>query len=214
MRLVEIGRRFLDLVDPVLHSVQMLSRPIGHLPTSRALANAHPTIVLASNLGGNMDDERRIEAVKGIIASLFASQRSLRALAPDYAWRGLGNLLGDFGEFIAQTHYGLTKASAVADGFDARTADGQTVQVKTNHAATQIGFRGEADLLLVIHVRDNGEWEEVYYGPFAPVKAASRYSARDNKSMIAIQKLKVMKEIAPAGGTPVFPTAVPALPTK
>jgi hypothetical protein len=63
-----------------------------------------------------MDDERKIEAVKGIIASLFASQRSLRALAPEYAWRGLGNLLGD--EFIAQTHYGLTKASAVADGFD------------------------------------------------------------------------------------------------
>lgn len=79
-----------------------------------------------------MDDER-IEAVKGIIASLFASQRSLRALAPEYGWRGLGNLLGDFGEFIAQTHYRLTKASTVSDGFDARTADGRTVQVKTNH---------------------------------------------------------------------------------
>jgi hypothetical protein len=140
-----------------------------------------------------MDDERKIEAVKGIIASLFASQRALRALAPEYGWRGLGNLLGDFGEFIAQTHYCLTKASAVSDGFDARTADGKTVQVKTNHSASQIGFRGEADLLLVIHVRANGEWEEIYYGPFEPVKAASRYSARDNKSMIAIQNLKAIK---------------------
>jgi hypothetical protein len=159
-----------------------------------------------------MDDERKIEAVKGIIASLFASQRALRALAPEYAWRGLGNLLGDFGEFIAQTHYGLTKASAVSDGFDARTADGQTVQVKTNHAATQIGFRGEADLLLVIHVRDSGEWEEVYYGLFAPVKAASRYSARDNKSMIAIQKLKAMKAATSADSAPTSPSTGTALP--
>jgi hypothetical protein len=160
-----------------------------------------------------MDDERKIEAVKGIIAALFASQRSLRALAPEYAWRGLGNLLGDFGEFIAQTHYGLTKASAVSDGFDARTADGKTVQVKTNHAATQIGFRGEADLLLVIHVRDNGEWEEVYYGPFAPVKAASRYSARDNKSMIAVPKLKSLKHGALDSDSPTAPLHTPALQT-
>jgi hypothetical protein len=140
-----------------------------------------------------MDDERRIEAVKGIISSLFASQRALRALAPEYGWRGLGNLLGDFGEFIAQAHYGLVKAAAVADGFDARTADGRTVQVKTNHSASQIGFRGDADLMLVIHVRENGEWEEIYFGPFKPVKDASRYSARDNKSMVAIQKLKAIK---------------------
>jgi hypothetical protein len=31
-----------------------------------------------------MDDERRIEAVKGIISSLFASQRALRTLGPEY----------------------------------------------------------------------------------------------------------------------------------
>ena len=58
---------------------------------------------------------------------------------------------------------------------------------------TRIGFRGRADLMLVLHVQASGEWEEVYYGPFAPVKAASRHSARDNKDMIAISKLRAMK---------------------
>jgi len=149
-----------------------------------------------------MDDRRRIEAAKGIIASLFASQRALKALAPDYGWTGLGNLLGDFGEFIAETHYGLTKALAVANGYDATTKDGRTVQVKTNHAANQIGFRGEAELLLVIHVLITGDWEEVYFGPFKPVLEASRYSARDNKNMIAISKLRALAssqkgEVAP-----------------
>src|SRR5215472_16514651 len=140
-----------------------------------------------------MDADHTVEAIKGVIASLFASQRALRALAPEYKWAGLGNLLGDFGEFIATKEYGLSKAPAGSNGFDAKTWDGKTVQVKANHAATQIGFRGEADLMLVLHVSLNGECEEIYYGPFAPVKAASRYSARDNKQMIPISKLRAMK---------------------
>jgi hypothetical protein len=140
-----------------------------------------------------VDREKKVEAAKGIMASLFASQRALRAIAPEYKWTGLGNLLGDFGEFLAVEQYGLIKTQSGSDGYDARTTTGATVQIKTNHSATQIGFRGDADLLLVIHVRANGEFEEVYYGPFAPVKAASRYSARDNKQMIAIAKLRVMK---------------------
>jgi hypothetical protein len=41
--------------------------------------------------------------------SLQRAQRALRALAPEYKWVGLGNLLGDFGEFIAVQSYGLTK---------------------------------------------------------------------------------------------------------
>jgi uncharacterized protein DUF6998 len=104
----------------------------------------------------------------------------------------LGNLLGDCGEFIATHQYGLEKAIVGADGYDARTHDGRTVQVKTNHSASQIGFRGDAELMLFLHVTIDGNCEEIYYGPFAPVKAASRYSARDNKQTISITKLRAM----------------------
>src|SRR5262245_12596662 len=95
--------------------------------------------------------------------------------------------------FIATQEYGLVKASAGANGYDAKTPDGRSVQVKTNHASSQIGFRGQADLMLVLHVTTTGEWEEIYYGPFDQVKAASRYSARDNKDMIAVSKPRAMK---------------------
>ena len=54
---------------------------------------------------------------------------------------------------------------------------------------------------MVLHVRSDGEWEELYYGPFAPVKAASRYSARDNKDMIAISKLRALKQELQATGS-------------
>jgi len=136
-----------------------------------------------------MEKENKVEAVKGIIVSLYASQKSLRALAPEFKWAGLGNLLGDFGEFVAIEHYGLKKAPPGSNGFDALTSDGKTVQIKANHAAKQIGFRGNADLLLVIHVESDGEWNEVYYGSFEKASQLSTYSERDNKKMISITKL-------------------------
>ena len=116
----------------------------------------------------------KIEAVRHIMATVFSAQNALRVLAGEYKWAGMGNLLGDYGEFVAVHAYGLTKASAGSDGLDAVTADGKTVQIKTNHAAQQIGFRGSADLMLVLHVSDDGSWEEVYFGDFAAVKEGSR----------------------------------------
>jgi len=136
-----------------------------------------------------MEDETKLRAVQHIMATLFSAQNALRALAPEFRWAGLGNLLGDYGEYVAIKHYGLTKAPAGANGYDAITADGQKVQIKANHSASTIGFRGEADLLLVIKVEPDGGWKETYYGPFAAVKALARYSARDNKHMVAVKHL-------------------------
>ena len=145
------------------------------------------------------DRDERIQSIQHILASIFASQKALKALAPEFNWAGLGNLLGDFGELVAIDHYGFEKAPAGSDGYDAVASDGRTIQIKTNYAAKQIGFRGMADVLLVIGVSDDGTWEELFYGPFAPVKDAARFSTRDNKHMIALTKLKqLVTEIPPA----------------
>jgi len=132
----------------------------------------------------------RIHSIQHILASIFASQRALKTLAPEFKWAGLGNLLGDFGELVAIDHYNLKKAPPGSDGYDALTVDGQKVQIKTNYAASQIGFRGISELMLVVGVKNDGTWEEIYFGPFDPVKEQARFSARDNKHMIAISKLK------------------------
>jgi len=137
----------------------------------------------------------RIAAVQAILASIFASQKALKTLAPEYRWTGLGNLLGDFGELVATDHYGLKKAAPGSGDYDAQTPEGKRVQIKTNYSAEQIGFRGDADLMLVIGVRPDGSWEEIYYGDFATVKQSARYSTRDNKHMIAVSKLKTLRAI-------------------
>jgi hypothetical protein len=134
--------------------------------------------------------KRQQKALKHIIATIFSAQDALRDLAPEQRWAGMGNLLGDYGEYIALSNYNLKKARGGADGYDAVTADGLKVQIKANHSSSTIGFRGEADLLLVLKVESNAEWRELYYGPFKPVKEKATYSKRDNKHMIPVAKLQ------------------------
>ena len=131
-----------------------------------------------------------VKAIKHIMATVFSAQNALRELAPEFKWAGMGNLLGDFGEYVCIEVYGLEKAPAGSNGFDAINSEGKTVQIKTNHAANMVGYRGEADLFLVIHVDVNGNYEEVYYGDFNIVQENSNFSKRDNKRTITISKLK------------------------
>jgi len=135
----------------------------------------------------------RATAIRHILATLFSAQGALQTLAPEFKWAGMGNLLGDYGEFVCIEAYGLEKAPSGASGFDALTPEGQTVQIKTCHASNQIGFRGSADLLLVIKVETDGTWREIYYGPFEPVSEIARYSARDNKHTTTLSKLRSMQ---------------------
>jgi hypothetical protein len=67
-----------------------------------------------------------------VLASLFASQRTLKSLAPQFKWAGLGNLLGDYEEFIATEVYGLQQAPRGANGYDAISDEGKKVQVKSH----------------------------------------------------------------------------------
>src|SRR5438309_1433876 len=136
------------------------------------------------------------DAVKHIIATIFAAQKALQDLVPEGRWRGMGNLLGDYGEFIALNYYGLTRAPSRSNGYDALTADGKKVQVKTNYSSSTIGIRGDADLLLVLKVQSNGEWTQVYFGPLAPIMKVSRYSKRDNKYMISMRHFASLEDKA------------------
>jgi len=146
--------------------------------------------------GGGLDTNEvtRLAAIRHVMATIFSAQNALRELAPEYKWAGMGNLLGDYGELVAVSQYNLSLAPSGSDGFDAYTQDGKTVQIKANHSSGTIGFRGEADYLLVLKVNSDGSSEEMYFGPFALVSAASSFSKRDNKRTISTAKLRKLAE--------------------
>ena len=141
-----------------------------------------------------MEDPKDVKAIKRIMQKSFSLQKDLQDLAPQYKWAG-NNLLGDYGEFLAMSLYNLDKAPTGSSGYDATNEQDQTVQVKTNHAASMIGYRGEADLMLVLHIDSTASWEEVYYGDFSLVKENSGYSKRDSKHTITIAKLRKLQSL-------------------
>tara|TARA_B100001027_G_scaffold120372_1_gene83197 strand:+ start:381 stop:812 length:432 start_codon:yes stop_codon:yes gene_type:complete len=136
-----------------------------------------------------------IQAIKHILATIFAAEKALRSLAPEHKWSGLGNLLGDYGECVAIDYYGFNKDDPGTRGYDAIDENGKKVEIKAIHYSKQIGVRGkEADLLLVLTVKEDGSWEEFYFGDFQKAISISNYSARDNKRTISLTKLKKLKE--------------------
>jgi hypothetical protein len=139
-------------------------------------------------------EAKDIRAVQHVITTIFSAQNALRELAPEYKWTGLGNLLGDYGELIAVSQYNLILAPSGADGYDAIRPDGKTVQVKANHSSSTIGFRGNADYLLVLKIESDGSYEEIFYGAFKIVEPHSNFSKRDNKRTITISKLKKLHD--------------------
>ncbi len=139
-----------------------------------------------------MSKDDKSEKIRKIFEAIFNSQHRLRNLAPEFKWTGLGNLLGDYGEFLAIEKYDLKKAPSGSGNYDALRKDGKTVQIKANFSAKQIGFRGEADYLLVIGITDSGSFEEIYYGPFELIRDVANYSNRDSKWMISVSKLKAI----------------------
>lgn len=141
-----------------------------------------------------MNNSQRIEAITQVLSTIFTSQKILKTLAPEYKWAGMGNLLGDYGECVAISHYDLEKAPAGSSSYDAITKDGKTVQIKANHAAKMIGVRGKADLLLVIKVADDGSFSEVYFNSFDEALKLGYDSKRDNKINIPITKLITLQQ--------------------
>src|SRR2546426_12499061 len=63
---------------------------------------------------------REQEAIKHIVATIFSAQDALRDLAPEQRWAGMGNLLGDYGEYIALANYNLKKAPSGAGSLRCR----------------------------------------------------------------------------------------------
>ena len=149
-----------------------------------------PVLASSNPKAAKPAQKREQDAIRHIVATIFSAQDALRDLAPEQRWAGMGNLLGDYGEYIALANYNLKRAASGSDGYDAVTIDNLKVQIKANHSSSTIGFRGEADLLLVLKVESNAEWRELYYGPFKPVKEKATFSKRDNKYMIPVAKLQ------------------------
>ena len=127
------------------------------------------------------------QRIKEILASYLSAKEELGKIAPNFNW---SNLLGDYGEYIAINEFELNQAEISTKGYDAVNKKGQTVQIKTIRDTTRsIKFKKGADHLLVIQIKNNGDFEKIYYGNFKKIINVS-IPTKFGEYTVGIPKLK------------------------
>ncbi|WP_431673914.1 DUF6998 domain-containing protein [Rhizobium leguminosarum] len=114
---------------------------------------------------------RYCERSRSNMLSIFRSQEKFQKIAPVFGWRGLGNVLGDYGEYMAFRHYDIVKSRNAAKDHDGCLPDGGGVQIKTCLHSDTVSYRGIPQNLLVLRVDGTGSMQEIYAGPFAHITA-------------------------------------------
>lgn len=115
----------------------------------------------------------------------------LRAIDPSRKYK---NIVGDIGEMYACAYYRLKKANKT--GCDATTDSGQGVEIKTRTNAkgkVEIKKDASAELLLVLLLKDSGDFEEVYFGPISLFFQHATYSKRENDYQLGIAALRKLR---------------------
>lgn len=129
--------------------------------------------------------------VKEILASYLSAKEELGKIAPTFNW---SNLLGDYGEYIAINEFELSQAEISTKGYDAINKKGQTVQIKTIRDTTRsIKFKKGADHLLVIQIKNNGDFQKIYYGNFKKIIDVS-VPTKFGEHTVGTSKLKKIAE--------------------
>ena len=112
--------------------------------------------------------ENDIRAVPALIGQLFRTVQALNAIYPGRPFTPDGHLVGSIGEVVAAHTYGLALEKCSTEGFDAKTQENQTVQIKlTGGDAVAVSSDSNTpDLPIVLKLRQGEGFEEIYNGQF------------------------------------------------
>lgn len=98
-----------------------------------------------------------------IIAEMYKLVDELEAMFQGRHFTPDGHTVGSIGEAIAAYYYGLTLLPASTKGMDAKI-ESNPVEIKATQGDS-IAPRCHPERLLVILLKRDGSWEEVYNGP-------------------------------------------------
>lgn len=134
-----------------------------------------------------MYDEEKINRIPEQVKDLIRIIRELESDFPNRRFTLDGHLLGSIGEVIASFHYGISLFPASVEIHDG-TVDSRQIQIKITQQ-DRIIISGKPEYLLVLYLRKDGSFYEVYNGPGdIPWEVAS--SAKNGKGRyIRINKL-------------------------
>ncbi|MEM8709900.1 MAG: hypothetical protein AAGG01_03030 [Planctomycetota bacterium] len=137
-----------------------------------------------------MTNAERVAEIWRLCAEL--SESTGRPFTPD------GHLVGSLGEVAAADALGLTLNPPSVKGYDAVTADGQKLEVKTTDGNRSVSVTGDApiaDLLCVVTVdRSDGTPTIVYFGPAAPAWNLAGRAGPSGQRLLSLADVRRLAE--------------------
>jgi hypothetical protein len=108
--------------------------------------------------------------LRNLVPQLFALVAEIEDAAGGRPCQPSGHIIGTIGELLAADALGLTMAPPNTEKFDAYTADGQGVQVKTTAAGRYVPLKhGDGLLVIALLSKRDGSLEILYFGDAEPL---------------------------------------------
>ena len=133
-----------------------------------------------------------VRAIPALITTLFQTVRALNRIYPDRPFTPDGHLVGSIGEVIAADTYDLALEKNSNEGFDAKTKDGRTVEIKlTGGDSVAVASDGQPpDLLVVLKLDPAAGFTEVYNGEFPLDLWQSKKATKRRVRSLPLNQLK------------------------
>ncbi len=103
-----------------------------------------------------------VELFPSLMARLYSVVAELEAMFPGRHFTPDGHMIGSLGEALAAHYYGLRLLPASTHGFDA-VKDGHKIEVKATQGS-RVALRCRPEYLLVLKLKSNGDFTEIYNG--------------------------------------------------
>lgn len=102
--------------------------------------------------------------LQSLVKQLYATVSELEALFPGRRFTPDGHMVGSLGECLVADAYGLELKTASNKGYDAVTKSGLQVEIKATQSSV-VAFRSQPQHTIVIKLKPDGSFDEVYNGP-------------------------------------------------
>jgi hypothetical protein len=140
-----------------------------------------------------------------LIRRLYEIVDQLEGLFPGRSFTPDGHLVGSIGESLAAYMFDLDLMVSSNAGFDARTVDGFSVEIKaTQRASVALSVHVDPlpDRIIVLRLSRDKSCEVVYNGPAAPVWNTAGIAQKNGQRTVSLKTLRAIV-VAPGDSLPV-----------
>ncbi len=130
-----------------------------------------------------------------IIEQIYSLVSELEVMFPGRHFTPDGHMLGSIGEVLVANYYDLKLVTASTKGYDA-LKDGKRIEIKATQG-NRVAFRSSPEHVLVVKIKDNGSFDEVYNGPGNLIWAqfSGKKLPSNGQFQISLTKLKELNSL-------------------